>query len=107
MSGKIVPSSGDIYLKTAPASAANAIFEVFGTPTGGKLIGLVGAAYDPQDATIRFTAPTIPALPLSMSTFRGDATYATSPTIGVTNLTTTTLTPNFSGGGGTTYYLAI
>lgn len=107
MSGKIVPSTGDIYLKTAPGSAANAIFEVFGTQAGGKLSGLVGSEYDPQDTTIRFTACNIPALPLSMSTFRGDAKYATSPTIGVTNLTTTTLTPNFSGGGGTTYYVAI
>jgi hypothetical protein len=108
MSGKIVPGSGsNIYLKTAPASAANAIFEVFGTPTGGKLSGLVNAPYDPQDATIRFTACNAPALPLSMRSFAGHAKYATSPTISVTNLTTTTLTPNFSGGGGTKYYAAI
>lgn len=108
MSGKIVPGSGsNIYLKTAPASAANAIFEVFGTPTGGKLSGLVNALYDPQDATIRFTACNAPALPLSMRSFAGYAKYATSPTIGVTNLSATTLIPNFSGGGGTTYYAAI
>lgn len=110
--GNIVgPLTGNLNLRSSGNASSNAVFQVFGIPTNSNLAGLAGKAYDPQDATIRFTAPTVPTpsigAPLSMNIFRGYALYASVPTVNVTLLTATTLTPNFTGGGGTTYYVAI
>ena len=110
--GNIVgPLTGNLNLRSSGNASSNAVFQVFGIPTNSNLAGLAGKAYDPQDATVRFTAPTVPTpsigAPLSMNIFRGYALYASVPTVNVTLLTATTLTPNFTGGGGTTYYVAI
>jgi len=109
--GNIVAKTGDLNMRSSGNASSNAVFQVFGIPTNSNLAGLAGKAYDPQDAIIRFTAPTVPtpsvSVPLPMSFFKGYALYASVPTVAVTLLTTTTLTPNFTGGGGTTYYVAI
>ena len=112
MSGKVVPASGDIRLKTAPASASNAIFEVFGTPAGGNLVGLVGSNVDPGTRpppfTVAATVPTAASGNLKMSFFAGKAAFLTSPNVpAISTLTTTAVTPTLAGGSGTSYYIAI
>lgn len=111
MSGKVVPAS-DIRLKTAPASAGNAIFEVFGTPAGGNLVGLVGSNVDPGTRPPPFivaaTVPTAASGNLKMSFFAGKSAFLTSPNVpAISTLTTTSLTPTLAGGSGTSYYIAI
>lgn len=112
MSGKVVPASGAISLKTAPASAGNAIFEVFGTPAGGNLVGLVGSNVDPGTRPPPFTAaatvPTAASGNLKMSFFAGKAAFLTSPNVpAISTLTTTSFTPTLAGGSGTTYRIAV
>lgn len=112
MSGKVVPASGDIRLKTAPASASNAIFEVFGTPAGGNLVGLVGSNVDPGTRpppfTVAATVPTAASGNLKMSFFAGKSLFLTTPSAPViATLTTTAVTPTLAGGSGTSYYIAI
>ena len=111
MSGKVVPAS-DIRLKTAPASAGNAIFEVFGTPAGGNLVGLAGSNVDPGSRpppfTVAATVPTAASGNLKMSFFAGKAAFLTSPNVpAISTLTTTAVTPTLAGGSGTSYYIAI
>ena len=112
MSGKVVPASGDIRLKTAPASAGNAIFEVFGTPPGGNLVGLAGSNVDPGTRpppfTVAATVPTAASGNLKMSFFAGKAAFLTSPNVpAISTLTTNAVTPTLAGGSGTSYYIAI
>ena len=109
MSGKAVPSSGNISLRTAPASASNAIFEVFGVPASSNLLGLRSAAYNTTTRPPTFTQNTIPSSGnLSMSSFAGTSKYLTSPTtVAMTNLYPTSIVPSLAGGGGTSYYVAV
>lgn len=103
--GNIV-ATGTLNMRSSSNVSSNGVFEVFGIPTGSNLASLVNRNYDPRDAVVRFTACNVPALPLSLSFFRGLALYASAITPAVTNLSATTLTPNFSGSTGT-YYVAI
>ena len=112
MSGKVVPLTGNITLRTAPASASNAIFEVFGTPAGNNLVGLVGSNVDPGTRpppfTVASTIPTAASGNLKFSFFAGKSAFLAVPTtLTVAAISTTTLTPTLSGGGGTSYQIAI
>lgn len=112
MSEKVVPESGTIYLKTAASAASNSIFQVFGTPVGNNLVGLVGSNYNTSTRPPPFiatnTIPTAGSGNLKMSFFAGKSKFLTPPsTIVVSNITTTTLTPTLSGGNGTSYHIAI
>ena len=112
MSDKVVPLAGNITLRTAPASAGNAIFEVFGTPAGNNLVGLVGSNVDPGTRpppfTVASTIPTAASGNLKFSFFAGKSAFLAVPTtLTVAAISTTTLTPTLSGGGGTSYQIAI
>ena len=112
MSGKRVAPTGDITLRTAPASASNAIFEVFGTPVGNNLVALAGSNVDPGTRpppyTVASTVPTAGSGNLKMSFFAGKSVFLIAPTtLNISNITGTTVTPTLSGGGGTSYQIAI
>ena len=109
MSGKVVPAT-NIYLKTAPASAGNAILEVF-APGGNNLGGLAQIAYSTGATPPPFSAaitPTLASGNLNMSFFAGKSVFLAVPTtLNVAAISTTTLTPTLSGGGGTSYQIAV
>jgi len=112
MSGNVVPTTGNIYLRTAPSSTNNAIFEVFGTPAENNLNGLRDTVYD--DPTVRppplttDTPLTVPASGnVSMALFRGKSKFMTTPSVPlISSLSSTSLTPTLTGGSGT-YYIAV
>ena len=111
MSGNKVPAT-NIYLRTAPASASNAIFEVFGKPAGNNLVALAGSNVDtgtrPPGYSVTNTVPTAASGNLKMSYFAGKSVFLTAPsTYNIGNITTTTLTPALSGGNGTSYQIAV
>lgn len=111
MSGKVVPGS-NIYLRTAPSAASNSIFQVFGTPSGSNLAGLVGCNYNTSARPPPFYStdivPTAASGNLKVSFFAGKSKFLTVPnTPTITTMTTSNFTPSLSGGGGSSYYIAV
>lgn len=112
MSGNVVPTTGNIYLRTAPSSTNKAIFEVFGTPAGNNLNGLRGTVYDdpnvrppPLTTDIPLTVPA--SGNVSMALFRGKSKFMTTPSVPlISSLSSASLTPTLTGGSGT-YYIAV
>ena len=108
MSGNVVPAT-NIYLRTAPASASNSIFEVFGRPAGNNLVGLVGSNYNtstrPPPFSATNTIPTAASGNLTMNFFASKSKFLASPTVSIGGITTTTLTPYLSG--GSSYQIAV
>jgi hypothetical protein len=108
MSGKVVPTSGDIQFLSNANS--NAVAQVFGLGTSNvSLSSLVGRAYNPSvTAAPVFVAPTVRALPLSLQRdLSGASLFLTAPTtFGISAISAGSITPTLSGGSGT-YYVAI
>jgi hypothetical protein len=109
MSGKVVPTSGDIQFLSNVDS--NAVCQVFGLGANSSFSSLVGTAYNPNVNTLYLStdaAPTVPALSsLSLRFFAGASLFLTSPnTPTISSITTTGITPTLSGGSGS-YYVAL
>lgn len=108
MSGKVVPAT-NIYLKAAPGDSNNSIFQVFGTPTGNNLTGLVGSNYDDGARPPPYTALTVPTAAsgnLKLSFFGGKSVFLGAPTtldIPSFNVSGNKLTTDVSGGNGTSF----
>jgi hypothetical protein len=112
MSGKVVPAT-NIYLKAAPGDSNNSIFQVFGTPTGNNLVGLVGSNYDDGARPPPYTALTVPNAAsgnLKLSFFGGKSVFLGAPTtldISSFNVSTNKLTTSVSGGDGTSFRVLV
>ena len=108
MSSNVVPAT-NIYLKTAPGTSNNSLFQVFGTPGGNNLAGLAQIAYSTGATPPPFSASTAPTVAsgLSMSFFAGKSAYIASPTVSVSTITTSNFTPVVTGGGTNTIYIAL
>ena len=107
MSGRVVPAAGNITF--ASNAVSNAVCQVF-TPASNRITSLCNVAYNPSTRPPGFTSnfvPAVPGTPLNIRFFDGDSKYLTAPTVSVAAITTSTVTPNLSGGGGDSYYISI
>lgn len=109
MSGKVVPTSGDIQFSSNVNS--NAVCQVFGLGANSSFSSLVGSAYNPNVNTLYLSTdavPTVPALSsLSLRFFAGASLFLTSPNSPtLSSITTSGITPTLSGGSGS-YYVAL
>lgn len=110
-SGNVIPATGNINFNSNASS--NAVRQVFGEATS-NMQGLVGSTYNTSTRPPPFTVTTANQVPtavsgnLKLSFFAGKSLFLTSPTTyTISNITTSNVTPNLSGGSGTSYYIAV